>query len=806
MWRQNLILFARNIRRNKTSFFINLIGLSTGLACALLIYLWVQDELLVDKFHEKDRRLFQVMLNMQGPDGIDTWENTPGLLAQALAEEMPEVEYAAAVIPSDFFKSKGILSFENLQLKANEQYVSNDYFHIFSYRLIQGDINQLLPDKNAVLISDEMAMKLFNTTENVIGKTIDWKREIFFFNFSGSYLVSGIFETPPSNSTCHFDLIFSYELFFEKWGKGMKKWTNQNPLTFLVLKEGTNVESFNKKIKDFIKSKDSNAISTLFIRRYSDKYLYDKYENGVQAGGRIMYVRLFSVIALFILVIACINFMNLSTAQASMKLKEVGVKKTVGASRTVLILQYLGGSILMAFLSLFVAIVLVEFLLPQFNEITGKHLSLNPFLSQGRLNLNFMFAILGITLLAGFVSASYPAFYLSGFSPASVLKGKLNTPLEELLARKGLVIFQFIISVVLIVSVLVVYKQIEFIQTKNLGFDKENVLCMKKEGKLEENIETFLQELKNIPGVVNASNSSGNLTGFHSSTTGGITCESWEKAAETRFASMDVNYDFFETMGIEITEGRTFSKKFGSENSKIIFNQTGIKIMGLENPVGKTVNLWGNDMQIIGVVRDFHFESFYNEIKPCFFKLIPVDFDFANSIWIRIRSGNEKATIDRIHKLYNEFNPGIAFEYSFFDADYQSMYESETRISALSKYFSAIAIIISCLGLFGLATYTAQRRFKEIGIRKVFGSSAFGIIRLLSGDFSKLVLVAILIALPVGYLLTRQWLNHFAYRINLAWWFFGCAALITFFIAWITVGSQSIRAASINPAECLKEE
>jgi putative ABC transport system permease protein len=692
MLQHSLLLFIRNIRRNKTSFFINLIGLSTGLACALLIYLWVQDELMVDKFHEKDSRLFQVMHNMHGPNGIDTWENTPGLLAQALAEEMPEVEYAAAVIPSDFFRSKGILSFENIQLKANEQYVSSDYFHIFSYRLIQGDINQPLPDKNAVLISDEMAMKLFNTTENVIGKTIDWKREKFSFNFSGSYLVSGIFEKIPTNSTCHFDLIFSYGLFFEKWGEGMKKWTNQNPFTFLVLREGTNVEQFNNKIADFIKSKDSNAISTLFIRQYSAKYLYDKYENGVQAGGRIIYVRLFSVIALFILIIACINFMNLSTAQATRKMKEVGVKKTVGASRMTLILQYLGGSVLVAFLSLFIAIVLVEFLLPQFNEITGKHLSLNPFLSQGRLNLSFIFVIIGITLFTGFVSASHPAFYLSGFSPVSVLNGKLNTPVEELLARKGLVIFQFIISVVLIVSVIVVYKQIEFIQTKNLGFDKENILCMKKEGKLEENLESFLQELKNIPGVISASNSSGNLTGFHSSTTGGLTCESWDKAAETRFAFMDVNYDFFKTMGIEITEGRTFSREFGSENSKIIFNQTGIKLMGLENPAGKTVNLWGNDM---------HFESLYNEVKPCFFKLIPVDFDFANNIWIRIRSGAERETIDRIHKLYSEFNPGLAFEYSFFDTDYQSLYESEIRISALSEYFSGIAIIISC----GLSAY-----------------------------------------------------------------------------------------------------
>ncbi|MBN2212911.1 MAG: ABC transporter permease [Bacteroidales bacterium] len=797
MFKHSLLLFIRNIRRNKTSFFINLIGLSTGLACALLIYLWVQDEIRVDKFHEKDKRLFQVMLNMPGPNGIETIEYTPGLLAQALAEELPEVEYSAAVIHSGIFGSEGIISYENIQLKAAEQYVSKDYFNIFSYRLLQGDINQVLSDKKSVLISDEMARKLFKTSENSIGKAIQWKREIFVLNFTDSYFVSGVFEKPPSNSAEQFDLVFSYELFFEKLRDNLQKWTNQTPRTFLILKEGTSIEQFNAKIKDFIKSK-AETDNTIFLRRYSDKYLYGKYENGIQKGGRIVYVKLFSLIALFILMIACINFINLSTAKGNERIKEVGVKKAVGAGRKTLFAQYMGESLILVILSVFIALILIEAFLPQFNTITGKHLNVI-------YNLNVVLITLGIALFTGLVAGSYPALYLSGFSPLTVLRGKLHTSFSELMARKGLVIFQFTISVVLIVALLVICKQIEFIQTKNLGFNKDNVICFNKEGKLAEDMETFFSGLKNIPGVLNASNSAGNLTGNFSSTQAGIVFEGSDLANGTCIALMYVNYGFFETLGIEIKEGRSFSREFGSENSKIMFNEAAIKL-GIKNPVGKTVNIWDREMQIIGVVKDFHFESLYNEVKPCFFTLIPAGFDIANSVWVRIKSGTERETISRIEKFYKEYNNGLVLEYKFLNEEYQSLYESEKRAAMLSRYFAGMAIIISCLGLFGLAAFTAQRRFKEIGVRKALGSSEFDIIRLLTGDFSKMVLAAILIALPVGYLMTKQWLNDFAYRIDLKWWIFAVTAIITLFIAWITVGSQAIRAANINPAECLKEE
>lgn len=799
MFKHNLLIIFRNIKRNKSSFFINLIGLSTGLACALLIFLWVTDEFQIDKFHEKDDRLYQVMLNFPRPNGIQTSECTPGLLAQALAEEMPEVEYAASVIPSNWFGSEGVLALGNTQIKADEQYVGKDFFNIFSYRLLHGDKNSVLSDKNSVLLSDEMAMKLFKTTENVVGKTIEWKREKFKLSFSGSFIVSGIFEKPPANSTNQFDLLLSYDLFYDKMQKNLKRWGNQNPSTYLALKPGTDIDQFNAKIRDFIKTKDEHSGTPIFAQKYSERYLHSQYENGEPSGGRILYVRLFSIIALFILVIACVNFMNLSTAKASQRMKEVGVKKVIGANRKALIAQYLSESILMSCLSLLAAILLVEFLLPQFNQITGKHLSLS-------FDLNMILAVLGITFITGLIAGSYPAFYLSGFNPATVLKGKINTSVSELWARKGLVVFQFIISVILIVSVTAVYKQIDFIQTKKLGYAKDNIICLKKDGNLNESLETFLQEIKKLPAIINASNSASNLSGHYSSTTGGIIGDDPERQSKLRVAGMDVNYDFFETLGIEVAQGRTFSRNFGAETSKLILNETAIHVLGIEDPVGKTVQLWDEDREIIGVVKDFHFESFYNEVKPCFFRLMNPNFNYGSNIWIKIKAGTERESIARIRKLYSEFNPGLAFEYRFLDDDYQALYEAENRVAVLSRYFAAIAIIISCLGLFGLAAFTAERRRKEIGIRKVLGSSALRIVTLLSGDFTKIVLVSILISLPIAYFITKSWLNSFAYRIDLQVWYFLGAGLLTLLITLGTVGTQAVKAALANPVDALRNE
>ena len=485
------------------------------------------------------------------------------------------------------------------------------------------------------------------------------------------------------------------------------------------------------------------------------------------SGDRIEYVRMFSIIAGFILLIACINFMNLSTARASRRLKEVGVKKAIGARKSALVGQYLSESTLMAFVSLGVALLLVVLMLPKFNEITEKQLTLN-------FDPTFISVLLGIVLLTGLAAGSYPALYLSKFNPAVVLKGKLTGFVGEAWARKGLVMFQFTLSIILIVSVWVVYKQINFIQTRNLGYDKDNVMIIFSEGKVNESAETFLQEVQKIEGVVDASSTGHDMTG-HNGGTYGIEWEGKDPNDRTEFERVSVNYDFIELMGIEMKEGRTFSKDFGDEESKIIFNEAGIKFMGMKDPIGKKVKLWDNDVEIIGVAKDFNFESFHEVVKPLFFFL---NIKNCRNMMVRIEKGKEQETIARLETFYKDFNPGFPFTYRFLDEDYQQLYVSERRVATLSKYFAGLAILISCLGLFGLAAFTAERRVKEIGIRKILGSSNRAIVYLLSGEFTKMVVVAIAIALPVSWYLASEWLEGFAFHIDLEWWFF----------AWFRVG------------------
>ena len=794
MFKHNFIITFRNFRRNKTTFLINLIGLSTGLACTLLIYFWVNDELQVDKFNQKDSQLYQVMKNYTESGKIDTGEDTPGLLAKTLKEEMPEVENAVSVFPPADYTFKGILSVNDEHVKARSKFAGKEFFNIFSYKLQQGNKDRVLADPNSVVISEELARNLFHTTDNVVGKSVEWSGE----RNRGEFLIAGIFKSPPANATIQFDIVFNYDLLLEKF-PGFLKWQSNGPSTYVLLRKNIAADRFNNKIMNFVKSKDPNSSTTLFIRPYSDRYLYSDYENGVLAGGRIEYVRLFSMIAILILTIACINFMNLSTAKATGRLKEIGVKKAIGASRKALIKQYLGESMLITLVSMTLAVAIVALFLPQFNTITGKQLTLH-------FSGNLIFSLLGITIFTGIIAGSYPAVYLSGFNPLAILKRgviliKGNSSFGEQFARKGLVVFQFVISTLLIVSVMVVYQQMKFVQSKNLGFDHDNVISFTSEGKLKNNPETFLSEIKKIPGVKNASYMDGDLISLHN----GTTALNWEGKRPDQVVDFEMlrsGYDLIKTLGIKLKEGRSFSRDFSSEDSKVIFNEAAIESMGLKNPIGKTVTVWGQEKQIIGVVKDFNFESLYNKVHPFFFMFS----DQANNILVKIRAGEEKETLTQLGKAYRQYNLGIPFDFHFLDESYQKLYASENRVATLSRYFAGFTILISCLGLFGLAAYSAERRTKEIGIRKILGAGEFGIIRLLSIDFTKMVFVAVMIALPISFYLTRNWLDNFAYKIDLQWWYFIAAGSLALVVAWFTVGLQTVKAARINPVESLKDE
>jgi putative ABC transport system permease protein len=782
----------RNLIKDRQFTILNLVGLSTGLACALLIFLWITDELNRDKYNDNDKQLYQVMQNIKHDGIIETTENTGGLLANALKKELPEVEYAATVVPPSWFSSKGIISFKDTRLKVGGQFISKEYFNIFNCNFLEGDKSAINSDKHFIAISDELALKLFHTTHDLVGKTISWNQD----EFDGSYLIKGIFKKNPTNASERFDVLFNFDLFSEK-RPHILEWGNSDPRTYVVLKDGTNIQQFNAKIKSFQDSKLKNSGTSLFVRRFSDQYLYAQYKDGMLVGGRIEYVRLFSIIAIFLLVIACINFMNLSTAKAAGRIKEVGIKKVVGASRLTLIIQYLGESVLMSFLSLILAVVLISILLPAFNSITGKELTLN-------FSAQLIITVVCITLVTGLIAGSYPALYISGFKPALVLKGKLKTSIGELWIRKGLVVFQFTLSVIAIIAVLTVYKQINYIQSKNLGYNRDNVIDfpipLAMDSASINNAVAFVNEIRNIPGVVSAGSHSHNLIGDH----GGISGFEWpgkDPAKDISFANLEMGNGFLQTVGIKIKEGRNFSDNANAQN-EIIFNESAIKNMGLKNPVGKTIKFWGMPHQIVGVAEDFNFESLYETVKPCFFQMFPI----GPNIVVKIKAGTEKQTIERIEKSYVSFNKGLLFDYKFLDEEYQALYTAENRVAVLSKYFAGIAILISCLGLFGLAAFTAQRRQKEIGIRKVVGASVTSVVAMLSKDFLKLVIIAALIAFPLVWWAMNDWLNGFAYHIKMSADIFFIAAFSIILITLLTISFQSIKAATANPVKSLKAE
>jgi putative ABC transport system permease protein len=783
----------RNLVKDKQFTFLNLIGLSTGLACALLIWLWTTDELNVDHYNAKDKQLYEVMQNIAHDGIIETTTNTSGLLANALTAEIPEVEYAATVVQASWFDNDGILTSGEKRIKARRQFVSQHYFDVFTCPVIEGDNKQMLTDKHSILISQDLAGKLFQASSNAVGKNIEWSDG----EFSGTYLVTGIFKKPPVSASDRFDVIFNFDLFVEK-RPGMKDWGNSDPSTFVILKKGTSVDKFNAKIKNFITRQEGKEdYKNLFAIKFSDKYLHDIYKDGKQVGGRVAYVNLFSIIGIFILVIACINFMNLSTAKASRRIKEVGIKKVVGARRGLLIFQYLGESILMSLLSLLLAVVFIVLLLPAFNQVTGKALTFN-------FDATIILSVLGITLLTGIIAGLYPALYISGFSPALVLKGKLKTSTGEILIRKGLVVFQFTLSVIAIVAVTIVYKQVDYIQSKNLGYNKDNVINFEIPLEFDSaNLvaaQSFVNELKNLPGVVSAGSHSHDLNGNH----GGISGFSWpgkNPTTDISFANLEVGYGFIQTVGIKMKEGKGFSDDNRSFK-EIVFNETAIKAMGLKDPIGKTVSFWGQPHVIVGVAKDFNFESLYNNVKPCFFQ----DYPIGPSIVVKIKAGTEKQTIERIRKSFASFSKGLTFDYHFMDEEYEALYKAESRVSVLSAYFAGLAILISCLGLFGLAAFTAQRRQKEIGVRKVIGATTGNVVFLLSKDFLKLVLIAIVIAFPLVWLMMNKWLDDFAYRITIGPGIFIMAAFTIILITLLTISFQSIKAALANPVKSLRTE
>ncbi len=779
-----LRITLRNFLRHKVSSLINLIGLTTGLSCAFFIYLWVQDELQVNKFHEKDDRLYRVMEFQTYSNERFATNSTPGILGQNLKIDFPDIKYAATTT----WIGKSLLTSGSTYFKENGFHVGEDYFNIFSYPLLAGNPDDVLKDKNSICLSKEIAIKFFGSIENAMGKTMRYEDD-------RDFMVTGVFENIPKNSTYIFDFVLPMQDYLDQ-NEWATQWGNNGPHTYVILENGAIAEDVTQKISGYIKTKEEDSNVDLFLKKYSEQYLYGRYTNGIQDGGRIEYVRLFSIIAVFILIIACINFMNLSTARASKRAHEVGVRKAIGADRNMLIRHFIGESVMITLFSMVLAYLIVLLLLPQFNVITDKSITL-------QLTSELLIVSLLTTITTGILAGSYPALYLTHFNPVKVLKGEIKSSAGEIWARKGLVIFQFTITIILIVGVIVIYSQTQYAFNKNLGYDQENVVFFNQDGSIYDRSEAFFAELRRLPGVVNAAGTSHTMTSQMSNTSG----LKWrDKAPEARilFENIRVNEEFQETMGMTMLTGRWFSREFGADTTKMVINEAAARVMGFtpEEAIGENILLWDEyDLEIIGVMQDFHYQSIHQEVSPAFFRL--------RNTWnvaVRLEPGKEVATMGAIQELYETFAPGFIFEYEFLDKSYQELYDSELRVGTLSSYFAGFAIVISCLGLFGLASFTAERRLKEIGIRKVLGASVSNIVMMLSKDFTRLVGISILIAIPISYYFMEKWLESFAYKIDLSFWIFLGTAAISLLIAWLTVSSQALRAAHVNPSKCLKDE
>ncbi len=724
------------------------------------------------------------MAKTQTSNDIDISWATSGILANLLQEEIPEIENSVTTCPTS---QTSILSVNGKSLRSTGLYIGDNFFNIFSYNLLQGNPTEIFPDVNSIILSEELALKLFNTANNIVGRRVE-------LDDNEQLTISGIFKGVPSNSSIQFDFVISYRRLELKY-PNILAWGQNYFNTYLIIKDEKSIPEINKKISTVYQKHSGSTNTTLFIRQYADQYLYDNYEGGVQVGGRIIYIRLFSIIAILILVIACINFINLSTAGASKRMNEIGVKKLVGASRKSLIFDFMIEAIAISSFALIISIVIVKLLLPYFNVFVEKQIYLD-------FGSNHILFLIGILLSSALLSGIYPAFYLSRINPLNAFKGKQSNNLSKFGLRKALVISQFAISIILIASVFIVLRQMNFIYGQDLGYSKDNIIYFEKVGDTGENTEAFISELKNIQCVTNVTSTAWSFVGQRASTDA-VKWNGKSPDDNVTFEVQQINYNFFETFGIQLKEGRSFSKNFESDESKIIFNEAAIKVMGINDPIGKNINVWGRDRQIVGIVKNFNYESLHTSINPLFFILKPSN---CNKIMVKIEDGMESAVINNIEKKYHDFNPGFPFDYSFLDQDYQNQYVAEQRVFTLSKFFAGIAILLSCLGLLGLATFTTEQRRKEIGIRKVNGATISEILIMLNKDFLKWVVIAFVIATPIVYYTMYQWLQRFAYRIELSWWIFALAGCLAFIIAMITVSLQTFWAARRNPVESLRYE
>jgi putative ABC transport system permease protein len=782
----------RNIRRYKGYSFINIVGLAVGLTSCILILLWVQDELSYDRFHTSADDLYRIVAEWRKTEPATHYWPVCAPLAPALKEEFPEIIRATRFtrLRRGQLVKFGDKNFTEAQICLTDP----DFFEMFTFPLIQGDVQTALSNPDSFVLTEEMAAKYFGT-ENPLGKTLNINNEYDF-------TVTGVIKNIPHNSHLQFDFLASFVRIedFERAWAVLDNWTLSGFATYVQLDKNASRVELTDKIANYLQKHVQESKDIIYLQSLKDVHLFSSHiQFGMEGQGDIRYVYIFSIVAFFILVIASINFMNLATARSSNRVKEVGLRKVVGAKRAQLIRQFFCESVVMAFCSLILAVVLVELFLPVFINLSGKQLSLD-FTS----HINILSAIVLLTLITGFLSGSYPALFLSSLRPVKILKGISKTEGQGYLFRRILVVSQFSLSILLIICTVVVSHQVGFMRNKKLGFDKEQVAYFPIRDELVQRYESLKSELLKNTGIKNVAVSSNLPTSGVILTTDKVTWEGKNPEEVVVLEVTSAGYDFTETFNMEMVKGRSFSKEFSSdEEEAIVINETAEKIIGIEDPAGKQLVFGESAVTIIGVVKDYHFKSLHSEIEPLVLAIVPSLYRY---VFVKLDAADIPNTLINIESTWKSFFPDTPFEFHFLDEAYEKLYRSEQQMGTLFNSFTILAVFISCLGLFGLASFMAEKRTKEIGIRKVLGASVIGIVALLNKQFAKWVLIANVIAWPVAYYAMSRWLQGFAYRINLGIWIFALAAAIALGIAVVTVSYQSIKAALANPADSLRYE
>ena len=809
MLRNYLKIAWRNLRKQRGLSFINISGLAVGLACCLLITLYVLDELSYDRYNAKADRIYRIHTDVKFGGNDMRMAVSPDPVGPTLKQDYPQVEQFVRLHQRGTWLVKRAGSTNSLR-EENITFADSTLFDVFTIPLVAGESRTALTSPNTVVISESAAKRHFGN-QDPMGQTL-------VFNNTEVFKVAGVMRNMPTNSHFYSDYFLTMLSDGYQWGQ----WLSNNHHTYIVLREGTDYRQFEKNFDAVIeKYVGPQALQFIGITlaqfrqagnrfRFSlmpltDIHLHSKETIQLAPNGDIQYVYIFSAVALFILLIAGINFMNLATARSANRAKEVGVRKVLGSERPQLIGQFMTESVLMTALAMVLALLIVALSIPLFNDLAAKQLSISRLLSPVWLPV-----LIVLPLVVGLLAGSYPAFFLSSFKPISVLKGRVNVSFKGAGLRSGLVVFQFMMSVVLIVGTIIVYRQITYIQSKNLGFKRDQVLTINDVYAIGKQAETFKQEVLRLPGVVSGSISGYLPTPSNRSDNSFFPEGAIDQKKAVNMQAWGVDHDYVKTLGMQIVQGRDFSRDFGSDSSGIILNETAAKLFGGTNLIGKRILQFTNPQEktsmktytVIGVVKNFHFESLRRNISA----LAMVLDANSGAASFRLNGTNIPALVSQIETKWKQVAPSQPFSYAFLEDSFDAMYRAEQRIGTIALTFAVLAILIACLGLFGLATFMAEQRTKEIGVRKVLGASVFSIVGLLSKDFLRLVLIAIFIASPLAWYAMSQWLKDFAYKIDIEWWYFALAGALAVGIALLTVSFQSIKAALMNPVKSLRSE